>query len=42
MKDIAKEPLVGISLEPRNPDMPFEWTAFIDGPEGRPYEEGRL
>lgn len=42
MKDIKNEPLVGISLSPVNPDIPFEWKAIIDGPEGSPYDAGRF
>ncbi|TIB81971.1 DNA/RNA polymerase [Wallemia mellicola] len=42
IRDLEKEPLVGISLEPKNPDKPYDWDAIIDGPEGSPYEDGRL
>ncbi|TIB74346.1 hypothetical protein E3Q23_02655 [Wallemia mellicola] len=42
IRDLEKEPLVGISLEPKNPDKPYDWDAIIDGPEGSPYEDGRF
>ncbi|TIC54289.1 hypothetical protein E3Q04_02728 [Wallemia mellicola] len=42
IRDLEKEPLVGISLEPKNPDKPYDWDAIIDGPEGSPYEDDAI
>ncbi|KAJ4461977.1 putative Ubiquitin-conjugating enzyme E2 G2 [Paratrimastix pyriformis] len=39
-KELTTNPVEGIAAGPINEENFFEWEAFIQGPEGTPYENG--